>query len=382
MKKRSLLLLCGMLIISTITGCGSSASTADTIAYEYNDAATASKSADYYESNYDAEYYEDYAAEEDYESLGALESASSESKNSSVDALEYEDKLVYEANISLETLDFDKTYGELVNIIKKYDGRIESEQYDAHYGSYTTKDSYKSGYHTTKQDYLVIRIPSKYYNDFISSNTKLGNITEKTQSLTNITQSYYSTKTKVELLEGQLDYYKHQLNLIEEKLMDCEDYEYVIEQMVELEDRIIYVQDQINQCNNSVKTMDMQVTYSTIYLNLVEVKEYSEITNVVDEEDTFFSRFKENVANSTSGFLKFLEGLLTVIIFVLPYLLLFGAIAGIIIAILSKISKLTAKNGKRVTTNQINSINNRTDNKANNKPDNKLDNKQANKDEK
>lgn len=345
MKKKLCVMLMGLTMLATsITGCGSSDSSAPAMAmkadsyYETNDAAA--------EIAYDSY---DYAEEEmmenaDAGSLSALGAASSENKDSSASNLEYEDKLVYEANLTIETLDFDKTYGQLTALVNQYGGRIEEEQYDAHFGSYTSNKNYRDGYYTTKQDYLVIRIPSKNYNAFIAADGELGNVTGKTQTLTNITQNYYSTKTKIDLLQGQKEYYEHQLELIEEKLMDCEDYEYVIGQMVELEDRIIDVQNQINQCSNSVKTMDMQVTYSTVYLNLLEVKEYSDITSVVEEpDDTFANRLKENLKASAEGFLRFMEGLLTVIIFVGPYIVTAAIIVGIVVAIATSVDKANKK---------------------------------------
>lgn len=370
MKKRWLSVLMGIMVASIVlTGCGSKgdsmrAATADAAcaesavnasyedeAYSYDMAATECA-----EEVWDADDYStnsisgaaSAASAAGYKSDDmSAESTSdvvSTSSSSSTDILA-EDKLVYTADLTIETLDFDQTYSHLNDLIRSYGGRIESENYDAQYRSYTSNDRYRSGYHTTRIDYITIRIPSEHYNEFMSADSSLGNVTYKTQSLSNISQQYYSSTTRIELLEGQKEYYQHQLELIEQELMDCKDYEYVIDQMVDLEDRIISVQNEINSLRGSVKTMDMQVAYSTITLQLEEVKEYTDTTPVVEEEDdTFLTRLKNNLKGSAEAILSFLEGLLTIIIYILPFAVVFGIFALIIIAIIKAIINKTKKN--------------------------------------
>jgi hypothetical protein len=300
----------------------------------------------------DGDYYYEEPSYAEADTNGVMQTSKSQYRGSTLsdddngvknsDTQVKEDKMVYEANLTIETLDFDKTYSDLLKLIDECGGRIDSEEYDAKYQSYTSDSRYKDGYHTTKQDYLVIRIPADKYQDFMNSDETLGNVIGKNQNTSNISQQYYSTETRIELLEGQLEYYKHQLELIEEELMDVEDYDYVISQMIYLEDRIIDVQDEINMYKNNIVTMDSQVDYATIRLTLSEVKEYTEIVTPREEKkNTFANRFKKNAKAAFKGFTKFCENILYGLMFALPYIII-TAIATLIIVLAAKKHKKNA----------------------------------------
>ena len=72
-----------------------------------------------------------------------------------------------------------------------------------------------------------------------------------------------------------------------------------------------------------MNSIENDVAYSYINLSLNEVREYQEV-KVRESEDTFGQRFIITVKKTTNGFLNFLEGLLFVIISMLPYLILIG----------------------------------------------------------
>lgn len=364
MKKKIVsIMLAAMLSASLFAGCGTKS---DEERDRYNASNTFSAS-DYEgtskleEDDYGYECLESYEYEENAD-YGTSYSASAKegqtgsgqtSSPSKADTNVREDKMVYEAYLEIETLDFDSTYNKLIELVEENGGRIESEQFDSSYSSYTNNNRARDGYHTTKVDYLVIRIPAKNYKAFIESDKTLGNIVGKTQSLDNISQQYYSTETKVELLEGQLEYYKHQLEIVEENMMDYTDYDYVIGTMIELEDRIIAVQNEINGYKNNIVTMDNQVEYSTITLTLTEVKEYTDITPVKEEDpDTFGNRVKNVAKNALHGFCSFLETILFGIMYALPYIIVV-AVLTIITVVIVKCKNKKNKKKKGIATNAV-----------------------------
>lgn len=361
MKKRFItLVMLGVMAVSTLTACGNKddegrtrnkAAASDYEEYMYEPSYMADAGATEYAID-DGDYYYEEPSYEEADTNGVMQTSKSQYKGSTLsdddngaknsDTQVKEDKMVYEANLTIETLDFDKTYSDLLKLIDECGGRIDSEEYDAKYQSYTSDSRYKDGYHTTKQDYLVIRIPADKYQDFMNSDETLGNVIGKNQNTSNISQQYYSTETRIELLEGQLEYYKHQLELIEEELMDVEDYDYVISQMIYLEDRIIDVQDEINMYKNNIVTMDSQVDYATIRLTLSEVKEYTEIVTPREEKkNTFANRFKKNAKAAFKGFTKFCENILYGLMFALPYIII-TAIVTLIIVLAAKKHKKNA----------------------------------------
>ena len=361
MKKRFItLVMLGVMAVSALTACGNKddegrtrnkAAASDYEEYMYEPSYMADAGATEYAID-DGDYYYEEPSYAEADTNGVMQTSKSQYRGSTLsdddngaknsDTQVKEDKMVYEANLTIETLDFDKTYSDLLKLIDECGGRIDSEEYDAKYQSYTSDSRYKDGYHTTKQDYLVIRIPADKYQDFMNSDETLGNVIGKNQNTSNISQQYYSTETRIELLEGQLEYYKHQLELIEEELMDVEDYDYVISQMIYLEDRIIDVQDEINMYKNNIVTMDSQVDYATIRLTLSEVKEYTEIVTPREEKkNTFANRFKKNAKAAFKGFTKFCENILYGLMFALPYIII-TAIATLIIVLAAKKHKKNA----------------------------------------
>ena len=211
-----------------------------------------------------------------------------------------EQKLVYSANLSLQTLSYEETAKGIRDLVKKYKGIIESEsESDSNWNWYRSSDS-----DPKMTLYLTIRIPTEHYEDFLAGLEGSGRVVSRNVWVDNITRSYYDQKA---VLKG--------LELQEERLLSMMEKAETIEDMIAVEARLTEVQTQLNQARTKLSGMDFDVAYSTVNLSLEEVTRY------VPQEtsSSFLDRLKETCIDAGYTFLGALQSLLFAFIYLLPY---------------------------------------------------------------
>ncbi len=229
-----------------------------------------------------------------------------------------EQKLVYTADISMQTLTYPETVSSVRALVKKYNGIVQSEsEYDSNRNWYNT-DSQKAKMTLS----ITIRIPSENYEDFLKDLEGNGRILSKSSWVDNITRNYYSQKA---VLEG--------LELQEERLLDMMKKAESIEDMIAVETRLTEVQTQLNQARTNLSGMDFDVEYSTVDLSIEEVERY---TPTVTEKESFVDRLKETLADAGYMFVGAMEALLFALIYLAPYAVIVLIIFFLIRAIVRK----------------------------------------------
>lgn len=255
--------------------------------------------------------YEDNISEEAGYDNGYSNSDSSLTNSGNINT----EKLVYTATSSIEVKDFNNAVSALKNKVNELNGIVQSEVYwdDAPYDFYT--ENYKgrkiSGY---KRFSTVVRIPTDSFNSFINELSNLGHVKNTNSRVSNITQQYYSSK-------AYLESYQNQLNVLQEMYNRTG----TITEMLEIEARISEVQAEINSLTTKIQSMDMDVTYSTVTIDIEEVTEYSDTPREY-KELSFLDKLTQRFQNSWNNFLNFLEDLLYFVIDIGWYIILFGAI--------------------------------------------------------
>lgn len=368
MKKKVTILMLTFALTAGLFGCGGSSSGSTSVA-ALNSAASASKQyssvAGLSVESEDAEYYEDAELEESVDTVTSdsdIETTSNVNNNSNNNIIIAEDKLVYKCNVDIETLDFDKSYNLLHEIMTKYNCIISSERFSDdsvsyfHTGYNYNYDNFKAG----RVDEIVIRVPSANYKDFVSEYGVLGNVTSKSQTVDNITQEYYDTTSQVEGLKAQME----RLEIMLAQATEVED-------MITINQAITELQYEINQLTTYIRTMDSDVAYSYVTLTLKEVLEYSEVEQPV-KNNTFIDRLKNQCINTWEGFLEFLEDLLFAVIGLIPAILILGVVYVIVrITCKNKIKAWKEKRKLRKTSgyssvNELNALLNYDETKVNN----------------
>ena len=335
-KAKNLLIITGCIGVITLSACGSSsystskdssgskAYDADTNAVELYDAGDGGTAASY-DDAYEME--SEVSEESADESAGEGSGIDIDDNTPSVDSKKItKDKLIYTCDLSIDTLDFDASIKALSKLIDKNDGFIENEEYSDgnsydYYNYYYVDDNSKHNQYTA-----TIRIPSDRYETFLNDAADLGDVRSRNARVDNVSQEYTDLNTTLEVYEAAYDRY---MKLLSETTDD--------EYALKLQQEITDTQIEIARIKTRLNKIDTDVLYSFVNISIREVSKYDAKPL---PKDTFTQRLVSEIEDTFYGFLDFLEGLLFLIIHMLPYAALIGIIIVIVRYIRKKMGKL------------------------------------------
>lgn len=280
----------------------------------------------------------------DYEkSETKAESIETEEQTESEMTLNME-KLVYKCKISIETMEYQKSYDAIKTALNEVGGIVQYERQTDDGSRWYYEDYVKHG--GTLNATINCRIPTAKYDEFVNSISGVGKVMDKQTSVDNISQEYFDTTTKIESLKIQ-----------EQRLLTFLEQAETIEEMLEIEDRLESLRYEISKLETKVIYMDMDVAYSYVDISLEEVLEYSVVQEPV-KKNTFIDRLVNTVKDSADDFLDLCEELLFAAIYLVPYAL----IGGIVFIVLCKVRKVKAKDFfKRKKNEEIKDLINKLD---------------------
>ena len=284
-----------LLSAGILTGCGREGRMSKASAPDYAPAPDTGNSyaeAAVYDEN--VEYAEEAAAKSENDSLlstsGALRVPQSDS-----------DKLVYSGGVRMETLHYDETMQSIHKKITDAGGFVQYEDETNGNDSWY----YNSSSVSNRYAQIDARIPSEQFESFLDSLKEDGQVMNRHVNVDNISQVYSDTEATAKAYEIE-----------KERLLEMMDKAVKMEDMIAIEQRLSEVEAELNSYKTSLASMDRDVAYSTVSISVQEVREYTE----EHDDSTFVSRLKETVKSSWSGFLWFMEGLLHVVIRLLPFI--------------------------------------------------------------
>ena len=274
--------------------------------------------------SYDTEYYG--LASNSYDSYAAEEAADAPAMAPAPDAREdadYEkgeegtaeitgDMLVYTGSLNIETLQYEDTVAAVRDRIKSYNGIIEDENEWDSDRSWTYTDGRKRM--TNRSLTMTLRIPTASFDSFMNDMDGTGKVTSRSQSVENISRRYNDNSIEIEVLRKQ-----------QERLLAMMDAADTVEEMIMVEERLSEVQSELNRKLSYRAGMDTDVKYSTIYLNINEVQEYTPVDNSI-QIGGFWKKLSETAEYSWKYFVYFLENLVLLLVRLLPFILLIGLI--------------------------------------------------------
>jgi len=305
MKKR-IQISCAVLAAIMLVGCGSSSA-------KY-DVASESASADYYAAEEAA--YMDYSDSDSYEVTSNGDAQAEEVTEGATTNR----KLIRTLNLSVETYDFDELTAAIPGKVAALGGYIESSSVDGNNNSYSRDASY------------TVRIPAAAADQFVSVLDGKSNITHQSESVEDVTLSYVDIQSRKESLQIEYD-------RLQEMLGEAD----TVEDMIYIEDRLSNVRYEIQSIESQLRSYDNKVDYTTIYLNINEVKEYTEPEPV---DDSMGARIKRGLEDASDNIVDFLVNLVVVLVVAIPYLIMVAIVIGIpaliIIAIAKKCQKKSA----------------------------------------
>lgn len=269
----------------------------------------------------DRDYNSNYAPEAPMESPVV-----SEKEYLTTDNTAYEnqtEKLIYSVNLDIETKDIDYALEEIYARIKEYGGIIQDERQN-NMGNVIYDDYYR--HMGNANAYIYVRVPQENYENFINSiEDKDGNIviSDISKSVQNMTKVYYDTESRLRSLRVQ-----------EERLFEFMESANSVSEMLDVEDRLTDVQYEIDSATNSLATIDNDVKYSKVSLNISEVIKY---TDKPENPKNFFERVWSYIKGSADNFTDTLEYWLETAIYMIPYVFVLVLVYIVIIKIKRKV---------------------------------------------
>ncbi|MBR2749218.1 MAG: DUF4349 domain-containing protein [Firmicutes bacterium] len=188
-------------------------------------------------------------------------------------------KLIYTADIWVETMDFDQTMKDLNAMVESVGGYFESSNTEN--GSYWAKEGYKYGNFT-------VRVPSDKYQEFVSSVSDGMHVTQLSQNTQDIGQAYYEAESHLETLRN-----KHAR--LEELLQKAGS----LSDIIELENALSQTEYELEQYSNELERYDSLIDYSTVTVNVETASQYSP---GVGEDRGFFRRVWDSIKDGLAGF--------------------------------------------------------------------------------
>ena len=278
MKKSIALLLSLLMLLAVFCSCGSSKDSYDPGGYDGNSPSKGEESGDVFK--------DDIATDDDSVTR----------------------KIVKTYKLELETLDFTKAGTLIVSTAEALGGYVSE--------SSERSTSISGSSDSTRYASYTIRVPADKVDEYLEAIEAECNVLRSTLTTEDITDSYYGYKAQLDSLLLQ----EERLTAMLEKA-DSLDY------LLTLEDKLAQVRSQINSINSKLQLMDKSVNYSYVYITLSEVRKYQPAVEI-----SYWQRVGNAFTGAFETFGNVISTVFLGIVWVLPFLLLGGIIAVIIIA--------------------------------------------------
>jgi hypothetical protein len=313
MKKTLCLILAALMMLS-LCACGESSSQA---------ARSEAKAANGYAMADEAYYAEEPmyepAPEADY--TGAYGLSATQTAGGTNDApSQRPGKIIYSSNVRVETTDFDGTLSKLDAMVTEYGGWVESSSING-----TNYSERSRGAVSRRSASYTLRIPSDRFQELMGSLSELGNIPYSYVYTENVTAQYYDVQARLTAYTAQ-----------EQRLLEMMEMAETVEDVILLEDRLTEVRYQIEALQSTLNNWDRQVSFSSVYLDISEVQEYSPEPQI---QPSYGQQLKAALQEGLHDTGAFFKGLLLALTGALPALL--------VLAVLTVVVVLLVKRGRK-----------------------------------
>lgn len=243
------------------------------------------------------------------------------------------EKLIRTVNMSLQTKEFETLLSYLDGKVAELGGYIQNSQISGN-----SMDSYGYRYAT-----LTLRIPQSKLDLFVSGVSENATVVRKSENAENVTLQYADTEARLKSLQIEQERF---LALLEKAD--------TVDSIIVLEEHLTQLRYEIESHASMLKIYDNKVDYSTVTLDISEVKR----TTPVEQNPTLLTRMKDGFSDTwyqmKEGGADFLVWLVSNFL----YLLIWGAIFVVVIVFvrkrlkLKKIKRIAAKSPELMQTDE------------------------------
>ena len=225
-------------------------------------------------------------------------------------------KIIKTVDLNTETKTFDESIEWLKSYVASFDGIIDSSYVDS--GNINDKNYRKNAN-------FNVRIPAIKLDSFLSKIGDKLNVTFRQENISDITDEYSDTESRLKSLKIE----EESLNAMLKKAK-------TVEEMIKVEDKLSSVRTEIENITRRLNRYDKQVTYSTVHINISEVKDLTEPQVSEDDfsKETLIKQLKKNLTEAKLFVMRLGANIFTHI----PGIIL-GLVAILLIVIISAIFK-------------------------------------------
>lgn len=228
-------------------------------------------------------------------------------RDSAADIADMSEKIIYSADATLETTEFEHSIEEIRALVKELGGFMESTSISGNNYSSIARGS--TGGRSAS---YTIRVPSDKFALLTGSLSDIGNVPYCNTYMQNVTMEYYDVQSRLEA-------YKTQETRLLEMLAVAES----VEDMLAIQQQLTDVQYEIDSLSGRLRYYDHQVSYSTVSLDVTEVREYTPEPTITL---TYWQRMTRGFAESLKNVGGFFQDLFLWFVTSLPWLVPLAAV--------------------------------------------------------
>ena len=206
-------------------------------------------------------------------------------------------KIIYTANLSLESKDYDAAVAALNTALSDADGYMASSNESTYNGS-------------SRSLSLTLRVPQGSYQSFLTAAAQAGNLVSKSEQADDVTSQYIDLEARISNLTAQRT-----------RLQELQASAETLSDLLDIESSLSDVQYQLESYQSQLDWYAQQVACCTVYVSLEEVKEYT------PAEESFGERLAASFRNGWTNFVAGLQQLVVWVLLVWPLLLVLAVLA-------------------------------------------------------
>ena len=208
-------------------------------------------------------------------------------------------KIIYTANLTLESKDYDAARTALDEALADADGYMESSNESTYTGS-------------SRSLSLTLRVPQEHYASFLAAAAQAGNLVNRSEQAEDVTSQYVD-------LEARLANLKAQRTRLQELQASADN----LSDLLEIESSLSDVQYQLESYQSQLDWYSDQVECCTVYISLDEVQTYTPV------DESFVSRLQNALLDGWANFTGGVQDLAVIIVGCWPAIVV-GAIGGVV----------------------------------------------------
>ena len=228
------------------------------------------------------------------------------------------EKIIYSADATVETTDFDKSLAGLEALVQQFGGFVESSSING-----SNYYSQSRGYTSSRSASYVIRIPSDRFQELMGSLSTLGNVPYSHTYSENITAGYYDVQARMKAYEAQ-----------EQRLMEMMELAETVSDLIEIESRLSDLRWQIDSLQATLNNWDRQVSYSSVSVSINEVTVYTPEATL-----TYGERLGLAIRNGLQSTADFFSSFLLWFLEALPALVILAVIVIVAVVLIRRSCK-------------------------------------------